>query len=254
MKDINIEYLIHELKSPVSVAETALTALLKKEKFGGVNDKQEKILKRALKNTKKIREMIYSLLESSKAECFVFNYTNFNPCDVLYEVLLDALETSDLDLLDDILELKEKDKIIKFLSKNGIIFNIDFKDISLYQDETKFRYIVGNVIQNALKYKMSCVEIFMRSENDSICIEVEDDGPGIAVKYHKIIFEPYKQSVEKISDIKRLKPVGHGLGLSGALIMSESLGGTIKVKSDKGRGALFQIILPVNFNRKGDDK
>jgi two-component system, OmpR family, sensor kinase len=243
---INIEYLIHELKTPIAVIETSLETLLrKKDKLGGLNERQERILNRAIRNAKKTREMIHSLLEVGRAKAEFFDYINFSPFDVLYEVLFCAVEVNDADLFDNASELKDKDAVIDFLSKNGIIFNIDsnLKDTFIYQDEAKFRYIIGNIVQNAFKYKKSFIKIESYIKKNYIYIKIQDDGSGIASKNHKIIFEPYKRSVgEKCNHRTH---AGHGLGLSGALIMSKSLAGDIKLKSDKGKGALFQVILPV---------
>jgi hypothetical protein len=55
-RDINVEFLIHELKDPISVIETAVRMLLEKpDKCGPLMTRQEKTLKRALRNSKKAR-------------------------------------------------------------------------------------------------------------------------------------------------------------------------------------------------------
>ena len=55
-REIEIQFLIHELKDPISIIETGLRTLLeKKEKFGPLVPKQENTLKRTLRNTKKAR-------------------------------------------------------------------------------------------------------------------------------------------------------------------------------------------------------
>ena len=49
-KDIEIEFLVHELKDPIAVIETGLRTLLERQdKFGKLNSRQENTLRRALR-------------------------------------------------------------------------------------------------------------------------------------------------------------------------------------------------------------
>ena len=93
-REVQIEFLIHELKDPISVAETGIKTLLaKRDKYGSLNDSQEKILNRVLRNTKKAREMLNNLMEIGRAEAGCFVSCRFQPGKAAYEALLDALET-----------------------------------------------------------------------------------------------------------------------------------------------------------------
>ncbi len=249
--EIDIEFLIHELKTPVSVTETSLMTLLKKkDKFGGVTEKQEKILKRAIRNTKKIREMIYSMLETGKAEAGSFCRFDFKPYEVLYEVVMECIEASDMDLFEKIEKLESIREKIDLLAENGIVFKIEekIKEATICQDKTKFRYIVSNIVRNALQYKKSLIEIGIEIFGDYIHIRVKDDGVGILPKHRENIFQRYKQLESDTS--RRGRTSGHGLGLAGSLIMAKRLGGTIKVADIKGRGTLFTVILPVELKKQ----
>ena len=63
-KEIDIEFLIHELKDPISIMETGAQMLLKKqERFGPLTERQTKTINRILRNAAKARQMLYSLLE-----------------------------------------------------------------------------------------------------------------------------------------------------------------------------------------------
>jgi two-component system OmpR family sensor kinase len=63
-REIEIEFLIHELKDPISVIETGVRMLLeRKETHGPLSMRQEKTLKRVLRNAQKARNMMYGLLE-----------------------------------------------------------------------------------------------------------------------------------------------------------------------------------------------
>ncbi|MEA3437503.1 MAG: hypothetical protein U9R43_13620, partial [Thermodesulfobacteriota bacterium] len=57
-REIEVEFLIHELKDPVAIIETGVRTLLeKRDKFGTLSSRQEKTLKRILRNSNKTRAM-----------------------------------------------------------------------------------------------------------------------------------------------------------------------------------------------------
>ncbi|MBT8332423.1 MAG: hypothetical protein KJP06_08860, partial [Deltaproteobacteria bacterium] len=63
-KEIEIEFLVHELKDPIAIIETGLRTLLERQdKFGPLSKRQENTLKRTLRNSKKARELLHSMLE-----------------------------------------------------------------------------------------------------------------------------------------------------------------------------------------------
>ena len=78
-KNLDIEFLIHELKDPIAVIETgARTLLEKQDKFGSLSTRQEKTMNRIIRNAGKAREMLYSLLEVGRSEAGSFTCNQFN--------------------------------------------------------------------------------------------------------------------------------------------------------------------------------
>ncbi len=75
-------------------------------------------------------------------------------------------------------------------------------------------------------------------ERGMVCIEIEDNGPGMDETIRKRIFEPFFTT----------KPVGEGTGLGLSVsyfIITENHGGEMSVKSAPGEGTTFIIRLPV---------
>lgn len=240
-RELEIEFLLHELKDPLSIIETGMRSLLeKREKYGALSARQEKTLQRSLRNTKKVREMLNGLLEIGRSEAGRFACCRFHPVKMLYAVLLDILETTDdMNFDHDI----DDDEMRRFLTLHSISVQIapQVFEIEVEQDDTKFRQILGNLIKNALHHKRNAIEILMEQIQESLVVDIIDDGPGIAPEHHQLIFQRYAQ----IQDSTPFPRKGHGLGLAGALILAQSLGGNIELRSEKGKGATFRFILPV---------
>lgn len=247
-RELEIEFLLHELKDPISIIETGMRALLeKREKYGPLSPRQEKTLNRAFRNTKKVREMLNDLLEIGRSEAGRFVYCRFQPAKTVHAVLEEALESMAGHISEHAGAQREEEKRCKILSDSGIFLEIapQVGETEMIQDETKFRQIFGNLVKNALYHRKGRIDVKMNREEDYLCIEVTDDGPGVEPEYHQAIFQRYTQIQESASPRK-----GHGLGLAGALILARGLGGDIEVNSTKGKGATFRLTLPFMLERE----
>jgi signal transduction histidine kinase len=83
----------------------------------------------------------------------------------------------------------------------------------------------------------------VRSENNGVLIEIEDNGPGMSNDITRRVFEPFFTTKEV--------GIGTGLGLSVSyFIIVENHGGTMSVKSSPGKGTTFIVRLPIQEKRK----
>ena len=246
-RDVEIEFLIHELKDPMSIIETGLRTLLERQdKYGSLTSRQQKTLIRTLRNSKKARQMLNNLLEIGRSEAGCFICCRFQPAESAYQALKDSLETVAGSIFEEFRNCDSKGEAREFLFKSGIVMDVDPKaaKTEMFQDEVKFRQIIGNLIKNALHHRQRRIEIKMELDNDQLVTEVIDDGPGIDPEHHDLIFKRYAQ-VKECSIVPRK---GHGLGLAGALILARCLGGNIQINSEKGQGATFRLTLPLNLD------
>ncbi|MCP4691598.1 MAG: sensor histidine kinase [Desulfobacterales bacterium] len=246
--DIEIEFLIHELKDPIAIIETGARTLLKRrEKTGPLTPRQEKTLKRTLRSAKKARQMLYGLLEIGRAEAGCFLRDRFSPVVALRRALLDALETVPGPHSDAIMDFDEIDEGTSFLSKCGIRLDIDPRaaNVEIDQDEIKFRQIAGNLIKNALHHRKERVHIVVNQEGGRLLVEVSDDGPGVNPEDRRLVFRRYAQA----KDNSGCRRKGHGLGLAGARIMARSLGGDVELIEKKKTGAAFRVTLPLTLEK-----
>ncbi|MBI5589167.1 MAG: HAMP domain-containing histidine kinase [Deltaproteobacteria bacterium] len=251
-REIEIEFLIHELKDPVSVIETGVRTLLeRRETHGQLSPRQEKTLKRVLRNAQKARSMMHGLLEIGRSQAGCVNCSCFQPVPTVHEVLMEALESVCPSVFDQINSLGGPEETLAFLSSQCIFVHMDseISRLELNQDEVKFRQIVGNLIKNALHHRKKRVDIGLGCGNNMMWLEVSDDGPGIGAEHHEMVFRRYTQ----IMACDALSRTGHGLGLAGALILAKSMGGTIEITSQKGKGATFRLTLPLAMNPQDKD-
>lgn len=248
-REVDIEFLIHELKGPIAVIEAGMRTLLEKEdKFGSLSPKQKKTIKRSLRNSVKAREMIYGLLEIGRSEADCFECVLCNPADALIEAVASALETVSGPLFDEIqgagrgsqeiLEILRSDNIRLTLS-NAVIHR------EMFQDAVKLGQIAGNLIKNALHYRASIVEISADIQDDHLVVDISDDGPGIAPEDHKAVFERYT----RVKTDDGFNRSGHGLGLAGSYILATRMGGSIAIVNRSQGGACFRLTLPVHMKR-----
>ena len=245
-RELEIQFLIHELKDPIAVIETGLRTLLEKQdKFGPLSSKQENTLKRTLRNTKKARAMLNDLLEIGRSESGCLFCSHFRPATSVYQALKDALEIMTGPLSDAIGKYQAEKDAAELLLGNGIFVEISAQaqNTEVFQDEVKFRQIAGNLFKNALHHRHQRIDISLDIAGDNLQLTVADDGPGVEPEHHEMIFKRYVQLAE-CSIVPRK---GHGLGLAGAQILAHCLGGHIKIDSRKGQGATFRLTLPVKM-------
>jgi len=248
-RELQIEFLIHELKDPIAVIEAGARILLeKKEKFGPLAPRQEKTLRRILRSALKSRSMLNNLLEIGRAEANRFVPGPFFPKKTIYASLLESIETMGGELFEEGIEQKTEGEVIVSLAEAGILFHTaaGVEEIEIIQDESSFSQVVGNLIKNALRFRKEKLEIKVSLAGDKLGIEISDDGPGIKPENHDLIFQRYAQ----VGAEATLARKGYGLGLAGARILARRLGGEIVVQSEAGKGATFRFTVPAKMETK----
>jgi len=103
--------------------------------------------------------------------------------------------------------------------------------------------VVLNLLDNACKYSGDRKRIKLRtySTDESVCVEVSDNGIGMSRRVAKKIFNRFYQVDQTLSRAAG----GCGLGLSIVKFIVDAHGGTIDVTSRPGEGSTFTVRLPV---------
>jgi len=123
------------------------------------------------------------------------------------------------------------------------------KKLSINVDERKFYQVLVNLFSNAVKFTDKGYILFSAKENKiSWEISVKDTGIGIPPEQIPRLFDKFYQVEHHMTR----KKGGTGLGLAIVKKLAEMHNGSIKVKSELGKGTIFTVIIPkpylsVNF-------
>lgn len=109
-------------------------------------------------------------------------------------------------------------------------------------DANRLHQVVSNLVSNALSHTPDSanVEVAVSSVNDSVVLEVNDSGPGIAAEDQEHVFEPFYRS----SAGRARKDGGSGLGLAIVRAIVEAHEGSVSVRNREPHGASFRIRIP----------
>lgn len=129
--------------------------------------------------------------------------------------------------------------------KFGAVLTQDLKAsrATVTGDDLHLSNVIFNLLDNALKYSGQDPQIRVTTRNvaDSICITVEDNGIGMGRDQLSKIFDQfYRVPTGNLHDVK-----GFGLGLSYVADIVKRLHGKVTVKSEKGKGTIFEVLLPL---------
>ena len=136
--------------------------------------------------------------------------------------------------------------------------NITFSDKSSSTDNcyvsmepSDASLIFDNLIENAIMYTdKGCITISLEVHVKDILVTVEDTGIGIPQADQARIFERFY----RVNKARSREVGGTGLGLSLVRHAVDRAQGTIKVKSEVGKGTRFIVILPKRINKNSSTK
>ena len=220
---------IHELKTPL-VPIIAASDLLS----GQVKEETSAKLSASIqRSASTLNTRIDTLLDIARGEVgtLTLEYKEINPSDILH-------------------------KIYNEMYSSAMIRNINFSsDIpsnltNIHVDESRIEQVVVNLLSNAFKFTPENGEVAICAKmiDDSLLVEVKDNGPGIAEENISKIFDSYYR-VENGNH----QPAGLGLGLSLCKTIIEAHGGKIWVESEIGKGSTFCFTVPLQVEKNRDN-
>jgi two-component system phosphate regulon sensor histidine kinase PhoR len=114
-------------------------------------------------------------------------------------------------------------------------------DVQALGDPMGLEQVIQNLVDNALKYGRVGGEVRVRGERKDgrVVLTVSDDGPGIAAEHLPRLFERFY----RVDAGRSREQGGTGLGLAIVKHLVESMGGSVEVESEVGRGTRFRVEL-----------
>jgi len=214
----------HELKGPFMAIQGLLEVMLKGY-VGALTEKQQELIKRMYKRIESVMEVSTGLLD-------IYQWQSRRP-DVK-RVPLSIKEQ--IQMAVDLFKASAQEK--------GLRLNVALpdEDLILMGTEEEMEKILNNLITNAIKYTPNGGSIFLglSASESQVIFRIKDTGIGIAHKDIPKIFDEFFRT----QGAKKIDPYGKGLGLHFIKKVVETLGGTIGVESEKGKGTEFILAFP----------
>lgn len=208
----------HQVKTPI--ANLRLYGEILQERLEGEN---KALAQRLMEQTELLDFLIQSLVKISRLESGTIQVLpkKQHLCPLLEAVIKRGEE-------------KQKKRNIRLL-KTGWDAELSARFDRKWTEEA-----VYNILDNALKYTKgsSTVKIRVKPYEFFVCVEIEDEGPGVILDEVPRLFDRFYRSPQ----MKEREGVGLGLFLSREILKKQK--GYIKVKNGE-KGACFQIYLPV---------
>ncbi len=212
-----LSIITHDLRTPVSNLFNFLQ--LQKSAPGRLSaEQQEKFNNQINDSAENVLSTMEDLLVWSKSQM-----EKFEP----------VIETVHLDeFLDEILAMNKT----AAGNKNIELLKNCPDNLYLNTDPNFLKIILRNLLSNAVKFTPNNgkIQLMARKENDTVIINVTDNGAGMS-----------EEQIANIFNWNSIRSDSSGLGLRLAKEFTEKLNGTIKVKSSKGEGTIFILY----FNR-----
>lgn len=208
----------HELRTPLT-AITAVTEVLEEEldaETGSVDPMIEPAVRLVVSETRRLNDLVENLMEVTR-----------------FDAGTARLVLDDVDIADQItacIDARAWLDAVELDAERGITARLDPRRLDV---------ILANLIGNALKHGGSPVRVSVRTDEDDLVIEVQDNGPGIPEDVLPHVFDRfYKASAS------RPRSEGSGLGLSIALENAHIHGGEITAANATKGGAVFTLRVP----------
>lgn len=221
----------HTLKTPL----TRISLLAENVKHGWVieESRKEEFFNTIISETARMNEMIVNMLNFSRIEAGKQQYAP-------EKIYLQEITASIID------------RSSAHFKELSVETEIDDQLPALWLDPQAVKLIIGNLIQNAIKYSPheKYIKIRVFREKEFAVFEIEDNGIGIPKQEIPHIFKKFT----RVSD-NRVKTIeGGGLGLFLVRHAVEAHNGKIKVKSTLDNGTTFTISFPLTTDLLGSEK
>jgi len=220
-----INNMTHEFKTPIATINLALDSI-KNPKILGDDTKVLRYVEMIREENKRMHSQVENVLRISRLEK--------NQID---------LNTETIDLHDTIEDAITHVSLLSEDRGGKIEIHLEALESELPGNQFHLTNVVVNMLENAIKYSKGAPKIEVSTESTSkfFIFKIKDSGIGMNKAVQKQVFNKfYREQKGNIHDVK-----GHGLGLAYVKEIIEKHHGIVFVESEKGKGSIFTVKLPL---------
>lgn len=214
----------HEIRAPLGIVKESISLVVDKI-LGKTNEKQQKVLLTARRNTDRIDRIIMNVVDLFKLEAGRLELQKL-PFDLMTVI-------------------RQTSGILRPLAESaGLSFKVtaNVESIPVVADKARVANVLTQLVGNAVKFtEKGGVEIRLRKTSELIECSVKDTGIGIASENLPRLFHKFEQ----FGWVPGGGEKGMGIGLAVAKGIVELHGGKISADSRLGQGSTFTLVLPV---------
>jgi len=220
-KDDFIGMVSHELKTPLTSLKAYLQ-ILQRMDLPTKDPMSQNMLGKSVKQVHYMNTMINGFLNVSR------------------------LDSGQLHLMKTVFDFQSlfaeiEDEVLSTIKTHHFLFKAPGK-IMIHADREKVAQVLHNLVGNAVKYSplRSTIRVDYAANDNSLKVNVQDLGKGIAEEDQQRIFDRYYRVKETSGGVIS----GFGIGLYLCREIIELHDGTIQVQSVKDEGSIFSFTLP----------
>ena len=222
----------HQLRSPLTIVKIGAGALLE-GMFGKLTSKKQvDVLNKILESANRLINLIGEYLNVSRIELG----------DMKYHFAVGDLALFVREIVDEYQPRAQMKKLKLTFAKSADLVPVIF-------DAEKFRHVIMNLIDNAIKYTQAgFVHVEVARDDKQIYVRIKDTGIGLDAADISVIFQKFRRSSRTNLRMREGEPVeGSGLGLHVAKMFVDKHGGKIWAESPgHGQGSTFIVSLALS--------
>jgi len=224
----NVSY---ELRSPLT-SISGFAEMLGMDYFGELTEKQREYVGGIHSSSQQLMNIVNDILDLASIEAgyMTLEIAEFHVADMIQSVLSLVVERS---------------KQLQLQLRVNCPHDIGM----LRADEKRIRQVLFHLVSNALKFSppQTTVEVGARREEDGLHLWVKDEGVGIDSAEQQFVFDKFYRGMEGA------RKSGTGLGLSMVKNFIGLHGGSVRLESAAGKGAVFTCIIPYHVAEHAQD-